>query len=391
MTEPTDSAQNTRRSAFIVLAIVLAVGALAWALYWFVAKRHYESTDDAYVAGDVIALTSEAPGTVTAVRADDTQTVAAGDVLVELDPADARVAVAAAEATLARAAREVAALHAQRVQLAADLRSRQLVLERSARDLARREPLRTDGAVSGEELAHAADAVAEQHSAVAAATAQLSALDAQIAGTTVATHPRVLEAAAALRGALLALHRTRVTAPIAGIVAKRGVQIGQRVAPGTPLLALVSLQDAWIDANFKEVQIARIHVGQPATVHADLYGSAVTYHGHVAGLGAGSGSAFALLPAQNASGNWIKILQRLPVRIVLDRTELAAHPLRIGLSSAVEIDVAEHAGAHIATGLRSAPAPQITPAGDEMTDARIRQIIGSQSSGPAAAPSHRKP
>jgi membrane fusion protein (multidrug efflux system) len=389
VTEPAPTAPNTRRRAFVAFALVLAAIAVGWGVYWVVEKRNVQSTDDAYVAGDVIALTSEAAGTVNAVHADDTQNVAAGDLLVELDTADARVAVATAEAALARAARDVAALHSQRTQLGADLHTRQLALERAARDLARREPLRADGAVSAEEVAHAADAVAEQRSSVAAASAQLGAVDAQIAGTTVATHPRVLEAAAALRGAVLALHRTRVVAPVAGVIAKRGVQIGQRVAPGTPLLAIVSLREAWVDANFKEVQLARIRIGQPATVHADVYGSDVTFHGRVAGLGAGSGSAFALLPAQNASGNWIKIVQRLPVRIALDPAELAAHPLRIGLSTTVEINVADDHGAPVATGVRSSPAPRITPADDEATDARIRQIIAAQAAGAAAgAPPH---
>ena len=198
------------------------------------------------------------------------------------------------------------------------------------------------------------------------------------------------EAAAALRGALLALHRTRVTAPVGGIVAKRAVQIGQRVAPGTPLLALVSLQDVWVDANFKEVQLGRIRAGQPVVVYADVYGSDVAFHGHVAGLGAGSGSAFALLPAQNASGNWIKIVQRLPVRIALDRDELAAHPLRVGLSTRVEIDVADTTGATLAGGLRTAPAPQIAVVEDADADARIRQIIAGQQAAPATTGGRRQ-
>lgn len=392
MTEPDLTTQSPRQRAFTVFGVVLALLACGWAIYWFVALRHYETTDDAYVAGDVIPLTSEAPGTVTAVHADDTQAVAAGAVLVELDPADARVAVAAAEATLARTAREVAALFAQRAVLRADLQARELTLQRARHDLARREPLRGDGAVSGEELAHSSDTVAELTAGVAAATAQLDALDAQLHDSTVATHPRVLEAAAAVRSARLALRRTRLTAPTSGIVAKRSVQVGQRVAPGTPLLAIISLPEVWIDANFKEVQLRRLRVGQPVTVRADVYGSDVTFHGRVAGLGAGSGSAFALLPAQNASGNWIKIVQRLPVRIALDPQELAAHPLRIGLSTVVEVDVAAGSGPPLAgTGVRSTPAPQIGTLEDPATEARIQQIIAAQARSAAQRGSHGAP
>ncbi|MEI8297814.1 MAG: efflux RND transporter periplasmic adaptor subunit [Pseudomonadota bacterium] len=379
MTDSNQTSRTTRQRAFSVFGAVLALLAVAWGLYWFTELRHYESTDDAYVAGDVMPLTSEAPGTVTAVHADDTQGVDAGVVLVELDPADARVAVAAAEATLARTAREVAALYAQRAVLRAELQARELTLQRARRDLARREPLRGDGAVSGEELAHSSDAVAEFGAAVMASSAQLDALDAQLHDASVATHPRVLEAAAAVRSARLALRRTTLTAPAAGVIAKRSVQIGQRVAPGTPLLAIVSLREVWIDANFKEVQLGRLRIGQPVRVRADVYGSAVTFHGRVAGLGAGSGSAFALLPAQNASGNWIKIVQRLPVRVALDAKELEAHPLRIGLSTTVEVDVADGSGPVVAAaGVRSSAAARIQTLEDPATEARIQQIVAAQ-------------
>ena len=392
MTEPTSTAAATRQRAFTVFGVVLVALALCWGAYWFLMLRHYESTDDAYVAGDVIPLTSEAPGTVIAVHADDTQGVAAGELLVELDPADARVAVGAAEATLARTAREIGALYAQQLQAVAELHARQLSLERARNDLARREPLRAEGAVSSEELAHANDAVSELRSAVAAAAAQVAALDAQLGGSSLATQPRVLEAAAAVRNATLALRRTRILAPASGIVAKRSVQVGQRVASGTPLLAIVSLREVWIDANFKEVQLRRLKVGQPVAVRADVYGSDVAFHGRIAGLAAGSGSAFALLPAQNASGNWIKIVQRLPVRIALDPKELVARPLRVGLSTVVEVDVADGSGpAAAGAPVRALPAPQIATLEDPATEARIRQIVAEQDRRAPHDRGHRAP
>jgi membrane fusion protein (multidrug efflux system) len=378
-----NAAGQTRRRGFLIFGVLLLVAAIAWAVYWFVRLRHYETTDDAYVAGDVVQITSEVPGTVTSVRIDDTQTVRRGDTLVELDPADARIAVASAEAELARAARDVSALFAQDAQLRAELSEREVTLARSARDYERRLPLLADGAVSSEELAHAKEAVDELRDAVSAARAQHATLAAQIDGTTVASHPRVLAAAASLRTAGLALRRTQIAAPVTGVVARRSVQIGERVAPGAPLLAVVPLDGVWIDANFKEVQLRRIRVGQPVTVHADIYDSDIEYHGKVVGLAAGSGSAFALLPAQNASGNWIKIVQRVPVRILLDPAEVKSHPLRLGLSTVVRVDVADASGPLVAGDVRGgARPPTAVTAEDPAIDARIAEIIARSSHGP---------
>ena len=368
-----------RRRAFIVFGIVLLVAGLGWAAYWL-ATRHYESTDDAYVAGDVLQVTSEVPGTIIAVHADDTQAVRRGDVLVELDPADARIALAAAEADLARTVREVSALFAQQAQRRAELEERDATLARSTHDYARREPLLADGAVSSEDVAHAKEAIDELRAAASAARAADDTLAAQLQGTTVATHPRVIESEAAVRSASLALRRTRIVAPAAGVVARRAAQIGERIAPGTPLLAVVPLDGVWIDANFKEVQLGRIRVGQPVTVHTDVYDSDVEFHGKVAGLAAGSGSAFALLPAQNASGNWIKIVQRVPVRITLDSAEVRAHPLRVGLSTVVRVDVADRSGPLVATDVRGqAKAATLESAEDPAVEARIREIVAANS------------
>ncbi len=372
-------ARRVRRRAFVVFGVVLLLLAIGWGVYWLLFLQHFVSTDDAYVAGDVLQITSEVSGTVAAVEVDDTQEVQRGQPLVELDPVDAQVAVANAEAALARAVRDVSALFTQDTELRADLASREIALDRARSDLARRQPLRADGAVSGEDISHAADTVAESEAAVRAARAQLNTVMAQTRGTTIANHPQVLQAAATLRNAALALQRTRLTAPTAGIIAKRSVQIGERIAAGAPLLALVPLGDFWLEANFKEVQLRRIRIGQPVTFHADLYGSGVEFHGKVAGLSAGSGSAFALLPAQNATGNWIKIVQRVPIRVSVDPKDLAAHPLRVGLSATVEVDVADSSGPLLSTQVRTTPAPHFDFSEDRAVETRIAQIIAANS------------
>jgi membrane fusion protein (multidrug efflux system) len=315
---------------------------------------------------------------------DDTQRVVAGQPVLELDPADAKIAEANAEADLARAVRQVRGLFAQGQELRAQIDQREQAARTADDDLKRRGGLIADGAISAEELSHARDAVTTTRANVAAARQQLSQTVAQIDGTTIADHPQVLAAAAAVRNAALALHRTDLIAPVSGVIAKRSVQVGQRVAAGTPLLAVVPLDDVWIDANFKEGQLERMRAGQPVTVHTDLYGGNVTYHGHVVGIAAGSGNAFALLPSQNASGNWIKIVQRLPVRILLDPRELEAHPLRVGLSTAVRVDLHDVSGPLVTTAVRNVSQPTQASAGnDPAVDARIAAIV-ADNAGPRA-------
>jgi membrane fusion protein (multidrug efflux system) len=304
--------------------------------------------------------------------------------VLELDPADAKIAEANAEADLARAVRQVRGLFAQGQELRAQIDQREQAARTADDDLKRRGGLIADGAISAEELSHARDAVTTTRANVAAARQQLSQTVAQIDGTTIADHPQVLAAAAAVRNAALALHRTDLIAPVSGVIAKRSVQVGQRVAAGTPLLAVVPLDDVWIDANFKEGQLERMRAGQPVTVHTDLYGGNVTYHGHVVGIAAGSGNAFALLPSQNASGNWIKIVQRLPVRILLDPKELQAHPLRVGLSTAVRVDLHDASGPLVTTAVRNVPQPTQASAGiDPAVDERIAALI-ADNAGPKA-------
>jgi membrane fusion protein, multidrug efflux system len=372
-----------RRGLFGLGAVVVLCG-LGYAGYWFFDGRYYESTDDAYVNGDVVQVTSEIPGTVVDLNVDDTQPVHAGQRLLDLDPADARIAEANAEADLARAVRQVRGLFAQGKELHAQIEQREQAERTADDDLKRRGGLLADGAISSEELSHARDAVTTTRANVAAARQQLSQTIAQIDGTTIADHPQVLAAAAAVRNAALAVHRTELTSPVSGMVAKRSVQVGQRVAAGTPLLAVVPLDDVWIDANFKEGQLERMRTGQPVTVHTDLYGGDVTYHGHVVGIAAGSGNAFALLPSQNASGNWIKIVQRLPVRILLDPKELKAHPLRVGLSTTVRVDLHDTSGPLMTTVVRNVPQPTQTSAGDDpAVGERIAAII-ADNAGPKA-------
>jgi membrane fusion protein (multidrug efflux system) len=371
-------ATSKRRLRLIALGLAASFGAAVYGGYWFLFARHHQSTDDAYVNGDLVQITSEVPGTVMALEADDTQGVERGQTLLTLDPADAQVAMSDAEARLARAVREVRTLFATAEELRARIADREIELQRAEDDYRRRSNLLKDGAVSSEELSHTKDTIAQMRANLSEAREQLNATTVQIDGTTVDTHPLVLTAEAAVRDAALALRRTRIFAPVAGVVARRSVQVGQRVAPGTALMAVVPLDDVWVDANFKEVQLKDMRVGQPVEVRADVYGGSVTYHGTLVGLSAGSGSAFALLPAQNASGNWIKIVQRVPVRIALDPEQLKAHPLRVGLSTTVTVDVRDTSGALIASQVRRVPIPVQPSLGDDPdVQARIARILAA--------------
>jgi len=378
------SSGRSRRLGLISIGAFGLLSGLGYFGYWFFEGRYFQRTDDAYVNGDVVQVTSEVPGTVLSLNVDDTQIVRSGEVLLGLDPADARIAEANAEADLARAVRQVRGLFAQSEELRAQIEQREQAARTADDDLRRRGGLIADGAISAEELSHARDAVTTTHANVSAARQQLSQTVAQIDGTTIADHPQVQAAAAVVRNAALALHRTQLVSPVSGEIAKRSVEVGQRVAAGTPLLAVVPLENVWVDANFKEVQLERMRAGQPVTLRTDLYGRHIIYHGHLAGIAAGSGNAFALLPPQNASGNWIKIVQRVPVRILLDPEELRAHPLRIGLSASVRVDLHDLSGPLMTTAVRNVPLPKEASAGDDPTvDARIAFII-ADNAGPKA-------
>jgi membrane fusion protein (multidrug efflux system) len=359
-----------------------------YGLYWAQVLRYHQTTDDAYVGGNVVQITPQISGTVVAIGADDTQFVKAGQPLVRLDQADAKVALDQAEAQLARTVRDVRNLFATTSQLEAAAQLRETDLAAAQSDLARRQRLGVSGAVSGEELQHALDAVKAAQAGLAAARQQLAADRARVDGTTLQDHPQVRDAAAAVRSAYLTLARTELPAPVSGFVARRNVQLGQRVSPGTPLMAVVPLEQVWVDANFKEPQLARMRVGQPVTLTADLYGSHIVYHGTVAGFGAGTGGAFALLPAQNATGNWIKIVQRVPVRVALDPHEIAVHPLQIGLSMKADVEVRGGTGGARLPELASSAVAWSTDvfgSSNTLADARVQAIIAANRQQPPAA------
>jgi membrane fusion protein (multidrug efflux system) len=347
--------QNRRRRWLLVLGAAVIVLALVWLAWWLLYARFYESTDDAYVAGDLVNVMPQVSGTVVSIGADETDLVEAGQELVRLDATDARIALQDAEEQLARTVRQTHTVFASRDQLQAVVGQRRADLARAQSDYDRRRNLTASGAVSGEELGHAQDALKAARDALVAAEKNLAAGSALVGRTGVADNPDVRAAATQVERAWLALVRTSVRAPVSGYLARRTVQLGERISPGAPLMSIVPLGRLWLEANFREVQLRRMRIGQPATVVADLYGGHVTYHARVAGLGMGTGSAFALLPAQNATGNWIKVVQRVPVRIALDPRELAAHPLRIGLSTVVTIDVRDSSGPQLAPTAREQP------------------------------------
>jgi membrane fusion protein (multidrug efflux system) len=402
---PNDSSvpvQTTRRSqrktGLTALATLVVVAALGWSVYEYMVARHYETTDNAYVQGNLIQITPQMGGTVTAILADETDFVKAGQTLVQLDPADARVALEQAEAGLAQAVRQTRTLYANNGALAAQITLRQSDVERAqseiaraSDDLARRQALTSNGAVSKEELNHARSQLDNAKSALAAANAgvvaarqQLNSNQALTEGTSVEQHPSVRLAAAKLREAWLATERVTLVAPVDGYVAKRTVQLGQRVAAGAPMMSIVPLQQVWVEANFKEVQLRDIRIGQPVKLTADLYGKKIEYQGSVFGLGVGTGAAFALLPAQNATGNWIKVVQRVPVRIALDPQQLVDSPLRVGLSMEAEIDITQQDGKMLADTPRSAASSRerAYDAPDNGANEAVRRVIAANSGHP---------
>lgn len=370
---------NKRRKWFMILAAIVVIGGLVWAAMLLFGPPS-EETDDAYVAGDIVTITARDPGTVTAVYAENTEAVKRGQPLIDLDPSTSDVGLAAAEAELARAVRATRSDFSKVNEATAGVAQAQAELTRARNDLTRRQGAAAEGAVSGEEVAHARDTVNTAAAQLRLAQSQLAQARSSVQGTAVGTNPAVLAAIAQYRRAAITRGHMHVTAPIDGVVAQRNVQVGQQVAPGTPLMAVVPLKRVWVDANFRETQLRDLRIGQPVTITTDTYGSDVVYHGKVAGLGAGSGNAFALLPPQNASGNWIKIVQRVPVRINLDPKELDAHPLRIGLSVMAEVETKDTSGTVLgqaATADRN-KVPNIADDAPDI-DAKIAKIIAENS------------
>ena len=355
-----------RRKLLRILAIAVVTIAALWGLWYFLTQAGRVSTDNAYVGADSATVTALVSGPVREVRVSGTQSVKKGDILVILDDADQRIAVADAEATLrqarqrygqadatADAARSrVAARGAEIAQARARLRDAEATVERARAELARRESIAGTGAVSSEELSAARAALKQAQAARDLASAgvtsaeatrgsaagDLGAAEAVVKGTTIDTSPDVAAAQARLDKAKLDLARTVIRAPVDGIVTNKQVQVGQQIAAGAPIMVIVPIDAAYVDANYKESQFKKIRLGQPVELTSDYYGSKIVYHGKGVGIAGGTGAAFSLIPAQNATGNWVKVVQRLPVRIALDPKELKAHPLRVGLSMEATID-----------------------------------------------------
>lgn len=332
-----------RKRRLVTVTLLFVLTAVGFALAYFLLWQHEEETEDAYVAGHLVQITPQVSGSVRKVLADDTDVVKKGDVLVELDDSDFQLALERAKNELVQAIRQNKQQAANNSQAKAQVSVRRADLARAQTDLSRREALEGTDAISGEELSHARAAVVQAQAALEAVEAEEAAARAALGNNVpLKQQPAVQTAISHIKDAWLNLQRTQIRSPMEGQVAKRNVQVGQRLAQGAPMMAVVPLDNLWVDANFKESQLRKMKIGQPVELVADLYGDNVVYHGKVMGLSAGTGSAFSLLPAQNATGNWIKVVQRVPVRISLDTNELKQHPLRVGLSMTVKVNIAEN-------------------------------------------------
>jgi membrane fusion protein (multidrug efflux system) len=361
---------------------VFVLGALAWFLFWFFVLSTRETTDNAYVGGNQVALSSQVSGTVVAILTDDTQHVDAGQVLVKLDGTDADVRLRQASSALAQAVRQVRQQTDSVSSADATVAARAVDLRKAQADLQRHLPLVAAQAESPEVVQHMRDSVAQAQAALDAAKAQANASRASVEGIDTANNPSVLQARANFRAAWVAAQRNTIVSPVTGYVAQRSVQLGSSITPGQQLMTIIPLHNLWIDANFKENQLRHIRIGQPVKITTDIYGGSVKYQGKVIGLGAGTGSVFSLLPAQNATGNWIKVVQRVPVRVALDNDELDKHPLRIGLSTDVTVDITNDKGPLLASASQQPPAEtsvydQVAAQADAEAEKIIRANLGA--------------
>ncbi len=388
--EDRGTSPGKRRALLLGLASVFVLAGVLWLALWYFVFSLRQSTDDAYVHGNQVNVAAAVPGTIVAIMADDTQLVRAGQPLVRLDRTDAELQLAGAEHALQQAVRGVAAQFAQVAQADAEVAARRAQLAQAMDTLRRSAPLLGQRAVSAEQVTQLRNAVRAARAALNAARQQERAARAAVHGTGIASNPAVLRARDAYRAAWINLQRHAVLAPVTGYVAERTAQLGQRIQPGQPLMQVIPLDNVWVDANFKETQLADMRIGQPVTMTSDLYGGGVTYHGKVVGLGAGTGSVFALLPPQNASGNWIKVVQRLPVRISIDGGELRKHPLRLGLSMNVVVDIRNRAGATLAQRPADRPAASTAVYTHELAgaDAAAAAIIRAAEQAATGAPVH---
>jgi len=348
-------ANGKRTKILILIAVIFIVLGALWGAYWLLVLSKREQTDDAYVNGNKVVISAQISGTVIAVLADDTQLVEAGKVLVRLDPVDAQTSLSRASSALAQAVRQVRQERSTADQYDSVIETRKLELARAQADLAKREPLLADKAIAPEEVRHARESVDLARAALTQALGQSTAAHALIDGAPVEDNPAVLQAKSAYRDAWIAAQRNAVVSPVTGFVAERSVQLGQHIQAGQALMTVIPLNALWVDANFKEVQLRHLRIGQQAQVRSDLYGGSIIFHGRVSGMSAGTGAAFALLPAQNASGNWIKVVQRVPVRIQIDAGDLKNSPLRVGLSATVTVDTTNRDGPVLATSAAATP------------------------------------
>ena len=379
--QPQRNKKKQRRSALALLTLLFVAIGIGWAAYWFFVLRHYESTDNAYVAGNQVQIQSQITGSVMTVNVDNTDFVKSGTILVELDPRDAQLALEKAKTTLANSVRQSHQQIVNSRQYQANINMKRSELVRLQNDLKRREVLGSSNLIGKEELQHAREAVVSAKAALDVAIEQLNANNAIVLDTPLSKQPAVEQAATEVRNAWLALQRTKIVSPVDGYVSRRSVQVGSQITTATPLMAIVPSQGMWIDANFKETQLADMRIGQPAKVTTDFYGKDIVFNGTVVGLDMGTGSAFSLLPAQNATGNWIKVVQRLPVRVALEPTQLEQYPLRLGLSTEVTVDTLNKDGKVLAKGMREAPAYHTSALAIDMSpaDKIVTEIINSNS------------
>ncbi|EKT59452.1 multidrug efflux MFS transporter periplasmic adaptor subunit EmrA [Providencia sneebia] len=380
-TKPPRNKKRQRKNALILLMLFFIAIGVGWSIYWFLVLRHYESTDNAYVAGNQVQIQSQISGSVMTVNVDNTDFVKSGEILVELDPRDAELSLDKAKTTLANSVRQShqQIINSRQYQANIDMKKSELV--RLQNDLKRREVLGSSNLIGKEELQHAREAVVSARAALEVAVEQLNANNAIVLDTPLAKQPAVEQAATEVRNAWLALQRTKIVSPVDGYVSRRSVQVGSQITTATPLMAIVPSQGMWIDANFKETQLADMRIGQPAKVTLDFYGKDIVFNGTVVGLDMGTGSAFSLLPSQNATGNWIKVVQRLPVRIALEPTQLEKYPLRIGLSTEVTVDTLNKDGKVLSKDMRSAPAYHTSALAIDMSpaDKIVTEIINNNS------------
>jgi membrane fusion protein (multidrug efflux system) len=386
-TEPTATA-SSRPRLLLILAIATLIGALA---IWYLLGLNSVSTDDAYVNGNVVQVTSQVSGTVIAIGGDDTDQVDANTPLVTLNKVDADIQYERAKSNLARAVRMARTEYYQVQQLEAEVEQRRNDVGKARDDVRRRSQLASSGAVSREEISHAEDIFKNATARLEGTRHALATRLAMVDGTTLRTHPDVLMAASNVRDAYVALHRTQINSPVSGVITKRNVQVGQRINPGVALMSVVPVDQVWVNANFKESQIEHLRIGQPVELRADAYSRALIFHGTIAGLDAGTGSAFSLMPAQNATGNWIKVTQRVPVRIELDPQEIAGNPLRLGLSMRVSVNTTDRTGSVLNHKAPTLPSYSTAIFENELKDANtvVEQVIASNAGSRPVALSQR--